>query len=182
MIGLRIPKVIFKTREGDSSNSPNECSIGGKWVDKSTDDYFKDKRVVIFSLPGAFTPTCSSQQLPGFENNYLKLKDLGIDEVYCCSVNDSYTMNAWADKLKIHNIKLIPDGSGLFTKFMGMLVSKDHNGFGQRSWRYMAIINNGMIEKWWQEPGINNDGSDDDPYIETTPENCIKYLSEKNKN
>ena len=182
MIGLKIPKVIFKTREGDSSNSPNECSIGGKWVDKSTDDYFKDKRVVIFSLPGAFTPTCSSQQLPGFENNYLKLKDLGIDEVYCSSVNDSYTMNAWADKLKIHNIKLIPDGSGLFTKFMGMLVSKDHNGFGQRSWRYMAIINNGIVEKWWQEPGINNDGSDDDPYIETTPENCIKYLSEKNKN
>ena len=182
MIGLKIPKVIFKTREGDSSDSPNECSIGGKWVDKSTYDYFNNKRVVIFSLPGAFTPTCSSQQLPGFENNYLKLRDLGIDEVYCCSVNDSYTMNAWADKLKIRNIKLIPDGSGLFTKFMGMLVSKDHNGFGQRSWRYMAIINNGIIEKWWQEPGINNDGSDDDPYIETTPENCIKYLSEKNKN
>ena len=88
MIGLKIPKVIFKTREGDSSNSLNECSIGGKWVDKSTYDYFNNKRVVIFSLPGAFTPTCSSQQLPGFENNYLKLKDLGIDEIYCCSVND----------------------------------------------------------------------------------------------
>ena len=182
MIGFKIPNVIFKTREGDSSASSNECSIGGKWIDKSTKDYFTGKRVVIFSLPGAFTPTCSSQQLPGFESNYLKLRDLGIDEVYCCSVNDSYTMNAWADKLKIYNIKLIPDGSGLFTKFMGMLVSKDHNGFGQRSWRYMAIINNGIIEKWWQEPGINNDGSDDDPYIETTPENCIKYLSEKNKN
>ncbi len=182
MIGFKIPNVIFKTREGDSSASSNECSIGGKWIDKSTKDYFTGKRVVIFSLPGAFTPTCSSQQLPGFESNYLKLRDLGIDEVYCCSVNDSYTMNAWADKLKIQNIKLIPDGSGLFTKFMGMLVSKDHNGFGQRSWRYMAIINNGIIEKWWQEPGINNDGSDDDPYIETTPENCIKYLSEKNKN
>ena len=145
------------------------------------DQYIGDRNVILIGIPGAFTPTCSSQQLPGFENNYLKLKDLGIDEVYCCSVNDSYTMNAWADKLKIYNIKLIPDGSGLFTKFMGMLVSKDHNGFGQRSWRYMAIINNGIIEKWWQEPGINNDGSDDDPYIETTPENCIKYLLEKNK-
>ena len=181
MIGLQIPKVIFKTREGDSSSSLNECSIGGIWVDKSTDDYFNGKRVIIFSLPGAFTPTCSSQQLPGFETNYFKLKELGIDEIYCCSVNDSYTMNAWAEKLQIKNIKLIPDGSGLFTKFMGMLVSKDHNGFGQRSWRYMAIINNGIVEKWWQEPGINNDGSDDDPYIETTPNNCIKYLSEKNK-
>ncbi len=179
MLGLQIPKVIFKTRVGDSSSSFNECSIGGKWVDKSTDDYFKGKRVIIFSLPGAFTPTCSSQQLPGFETNYLKLIELGIDEIYCCSVNDSYTMNAWAEKLQIKNIKLIPDGSGLFTKFMGMLVSKDHNGFGQRSWRYMAIINNGIVEKWWQEPGINNDGSDDDPYIETTPDNCIKYLSEK---
>lgn len=181
MNGFRIPKVIFKIREGDKSSSLNECSIGGKWVDKSTEDFFTNKKVIIFSLPGAFTPTCSSQQLPGFENNYRKLKDLGIDEIYCCSVNDSYTMNAWGEKLKIKNIKLIPDGSGLFTKFMGMLVSKDHNGFGQRSWRYMAIINNGIIEKWWQEPGINNDGSDDDPYIETTPENCIKYLSEKNQ-
>ena len=78
MIGLQIPKVIFKTREGDSSASPNECSKGGKWVDKSTDEYFIGKRVIIFSLPGAFTPTCSSQQLPGFETNYLKLKELGI--------------------------------------------------------------------------------------------------------
>ena len=107
MIGLQIPKVIFKTREGDSSSSLNECPIGGKWVDKSTDDYFNGKRVIIFSLPGAFTPTCSSQQLPGFETNYLKLKELGIDEIYCCSVNDSYTMNAWAEKLQIKNIKLI---------------------------------------------------------------------------
>ena len=86
MIGFKIPNVIFKTREGDSSASSNECSIGGKWIDKSTKDYFTGKRVVIFSLPGAFTPTCSSQQLPGFESNYLKLRDLGIDEVYCCSV------------------------------------------------------------------------------------------------
>jgi peroxiredoxin len=87
-------------------------------------------------------------------------------------------MNAWAEKMEIKNIKLIPDGSGLFTKFMGMLIAKDQNGFGQRSWRYMAIINDGIVEKWWQEPGINNDGSDNDPYIETTPENCIKYLTE----
>ena len=88
-------------------------------------------------------------------------------------------MNAWAEKMGIKNIKLIPDGSGLFTKFMGMLIAKDQNGFGQRSWRYMAIINDGIVEKWWQERGINNDGSDDDPYIETTPENCIKYLKKK---
>ena len=177
MIGLKIPKVIFKTREGDSSDYPNECSIGGKWVDKSTYDYFNNKRVVIFSLPGAFTPTCSSQQLPGFENNYLKLKELGIDEVYCCSVNDAYTMNAWSEKMQIKNVKLIPDGNGYFTKQMGMLISKDHLGFGNRSWRYMAVITDGIIEKWWEEPGINNDGSDNDPYSETMPEKCLEYLA-----
>ena len=140
-------------------------------------DFFKNKRVILFSLPGAFTPTCSSQQLPGFEKNADELKKLGIDEIYCCSVNDSYVMNAWAKKMSISNVKVIPDGSGLLTKYMGMLISKDHDGFGQRSWRYMAVINDGIVEKWWQEPGINNSGSDDDPYTETTPENTIKYLS-----
>jgi peroxiredoxin len=175
--GFKIPKVNFRVREGDSSNDAEICAIGGKWTDKSSDDYFKGKRVILFSLPGAFTPTCSSQQLPGFEKNAAKFKDLGIDDIYCCSVNDSYVMNAWAKKMNISNVKVIPDGSGLFTKYMGMLISKDHDGFGQRSWRYMAIINDGVVEKWWQEPGINNTGSDDDPYIETTPENTISYLS-----
>ena len=177
--GFKLKKNIFKMREGDRANSLNECAIGGKWVDKTTDDFFKGKKVVLFSLPGAFTPTCSSQQLPGFEKNATKFKDLGIEEIYCCSVNDSYVMNAWAKKMSISNVKVIPDGSGLFTKYMGMLISKDHDGFGQRSWRYMAIINDGIVEKWWQEPGINNSGSDDDPYVETTPENSISYLSEK---
>ena len=130
--GFKIPNVVFKVREGDNAPSEEFCAIGGKWVDKTTDDYFKNKRVVIFSLPGAFTPTCSSQQLPGFEKNYFKLKDLGIDEVYCCSVNDSYVMNAWAKKIGIKNIRLIPDGSGLFTKYMGMLIAKDNNGFGHK--------------------------------------------------
>ena len=175
--GFKIPKVNFRVREGDSSNDAEICAIGGKWTDKSSDDYFKGKRVILFSLPGAFTPTCSSQQLPGFEKNAAKFKDLGIDDIYCCSVNDSYVMNAWVKKMNISNVKVIPDGSGLFTKYMGMLISKDHDGFGQRSWRYMAIINDGVVEKWWQEPGINNTGSDDDPYIETTPENTISYLS-----
>jgi peroxiredoxin len=177
--GFKVPKVIFKVREGDIAENPEACAIGGRWVDKTTDDFFKGKRVVLFSLPGAFTPTCSSQQLPGFVKNYNTIKDLGVDEIYCCSVNDSYVMNEWAKKMNISNIKLIPDGSGLFTKYMGMLIAKDQNGFGQRSWRYMAIIKDGTIEKWWQEPGINNTGSDDDPYEETTPENCMKYFLDK---
>ena len=175
--GFVVPKVTFKIRSGDKTETEEVCAIGGEWIEKTSEELFKGKRVVLFSLPGAFTPTCSSQQLPGFVKNYEKIKGLGIDEIYCCSVNDSFVMNAWADKLKISQLKMIPDGSGLFTKYMGMLIAKDQNGFGQRSWRYMAIIKNGIIEKWWQEPGINNNGSDNDPYIETTPENCIDYLS-----
>ena len=85
-------------------------------------------------------------------------------------------MNYWAKQQDIKNVKVIPDGSGNFTRYMGMLIGKNHLGFGFRSWRYMCILNNGVVEKWWQEPGINNDGSDDDPYEETTPENCVGYL------
>ena len=85
-------------------------------------------------------------------------------------------MNAWAEKMQIKNVKMIPDGSGNFTRFMGMLIGKNHLGFGMRSWRYMAIINDGVVEQWWQEPGINNDGEDDDPYGETTPENLMNAL------
>ena len=98
---LKIPKVTFRTREGDEVETDGGCAIGGQWVNKTTDDYFKGKRVVIFSLPGAFTPTCSSQQLPGFEEKYNDIKSKGIDEIYCISVNDSYVMNAWAEHMKI---------------------------------------------------------------------------------
>ena len=178
MEGMKLPKVTFKVRTGDEKPADGGCPIGGTWLDKTTDDYFKGKRVAVFSLPGAFTPTCSSKQLPGFEYNYNKIKDLGIDEIYCISVNDSFVMNAWAESMNIHDVKVIPDGSGNFTRFMGMLIGKNHLGFGMRSWRYMAVINDGVVEKWWQEPGINNDGADDDPYVESTPENMLDYLKE----
>jgi len=168
--GFKLPKVTFRTREFD------ESKMEYKWHDMTTDDYFKGKRVVLFSLPGAFTPTCSTYQLPGFEENYDNIRNQDIDDIYCISVNDAFVMNAWGKDQKIENVKLIPDGSGNFTRYMGMLIGKNHLGFGMRSWRYMAIINDGVVEKWWQEPGINNDGSDDDPYVETTPENCLQYL------
>ena len=174
-----IPKVTFRTREGDEETEDGGCAIGGVWVNKTTDDYFKNKRVVLFSLPGAFTPTCSSQQLPGFEDNYEKIKSMGVDEVYCVSVNDSFVMNAWSKYMGVKNVKMIPDGSGNFTRFMGMLVGKNHLGFGNRSWRYMCVIDNGVVEAWWEEPGINNDGEDNDPYVESTPENMIDYLTKK---
>ncbi len=123
--GFKLNKVIFKMREGDKAGNSNECAIGGKWVNKTTADFFQNKRVVLFSLPGAFTPTCSSQQLPGFEKMFDQFKKLGIDEIYCCSVNDAYIMNAWSEKMQIKNVKLIPDGNGDFTKQMGMLISKE---------------------------------------------------------
>ena len=171
--GFVIPKVTFRTRVFD------ESTMEYKWHDMTTDDYFKGKRVVLFSLPGAFTPTCSTYQLPGFEENYDNIRNQDIDEVYCISVNDAFVMNAWGKDQNIQHVKMIPDGSGNFTRYMGMLIGKNHLGFGMRIWRYMAVINDGVIEKWWQEPGINNDGSDDDPYIETTPENCLGYLGTK---
>jgi len=148
----------------------------GKWVDINTIEIFKNKRVILFSLPGAFTPICSEKQLLGFEKNYEKLCSLGIDEIYCISVNDGFVMNAWADQQKLKKVKVLPDRNADFTRSMGMLIKKNYVGFGMRSWRYCAIINNGVIEKWWQEKGINNIGDDLDPYEETTPENCLEYL------
>ena len=171
--GFKPPKVTFQTRIRDESIEGNNPY---RWQQITSDELFANKRVVLFSLPGAFTPTCSTYQLPGFEENYDRICNNDCDEVYCISVNDAFVMNAWAKQQNIQNVKVIPDGSGNFTRFMGMLVGKNHLGFGMRSWRYMCILNNGVVEKWWQEPGINNDGDDNDPYGETTPEKCVDYL------
>jgi len=172
--GFRLPNVTFKTRVGDGN-------IGGdnpyRWEDKTSDDYFGGKRVVLFSLPGAFTPTCSTYQLPGFEEHYDAIRNQDIDEVYCMSVNDAFVMNAWAKQQNIKNVKCIPDGSGNMTRYLGMLIGKNHLGFGLRSWRFMCIVNDGVVERWWQESGINNDGLDEDPYEQSTPENCMSYLN-----
>ena len=175
--GYKVPCTMFKMRVRDESiGGPNPF----RWEDVTSDQLLKGKRVVLFSLPGAFTPTCSTYQLPGFEENYDKIRNADIDEVYCISVNDAFVMNAWAKQQKIQNVKVIPDGSGNFTRFMGMLIGKNHLGFGMRSWRYMCVITDGKIEHWRQEAGINNDGSDDDPYVETTPENMVSYLDQYN--
>ena len=171
-IRKRVPEMSFPIRV-ETDTSP-----GWEWDSLTYDQVFKGKKVLVFSLPGAYTPTCTNNQLPGYEAMYDKFKDEGIDEIYCISVNDSYVMNAWADRMNIQNVKMIPDGSGNFTRFMGMLIGKNHLGFGNRSWRYMAVVNDGAVEKWWQEPGINNEGTDDDPYVESTPDNMIGYLKE----
>ena len=172
-IGLRVPDCTFMVRvRDDSISGPNPY----KWETKTTADYFAGKRVVLFSLPGAFTPTCSTYQLPGFEQNYDRFtQEFGIDEIYCMSVNDSFTMNAWAKQQNLSKVKVIPDGNGQFTFEMGMLVDKLNLGFGQRSWRYAAFINDGVIEAWFEEPGICDD-CETDPYGESSPENILKYL------
>lgn len=167
-----VPNIVFKTRVRDERiEGPNPY----RWEEKTSFDYFAGKRVLIFSLPGAFTPTCSTYQVPGFEENYDRIRSLGIDEIYCISVNDAFVMNKWAKDQNIQNIKMIPDGSGKFTLGMDMLVCKDNLGFGYRSWRYAAIVDNGRIEKWFVEPGKVDD-CDTDPYGETSPDNVIKYL------
>jgi len=171
-VGLEIPSVVFKTRVRDESiPGPNPY----RWQDRTTDDYFEGKRVILFSLPGAFTPTCSTYQLPGFEDNFAEFQRLGIDAIYCMSVNDAFVMNSWAQAQNIHNVQVIPDGNGEFTHGLGMLVRKRNLGFGSRSWRYAAIIDNGIIEAWFEEPGREDDCATD-PYGESSPENLLQYL------
>ncbi len=167
-----VPSVVFKTRvRDDSIEGPNPY----RWEDKTTFDYFAGKRVVLFSLPGAFTPTCSTYQLPGFEEKYAEFKALGIKEIYCISVNDAFVMNCWAKMQKIKKVKMIPDGAAEFTRKMEMNVRKDNLGFGERSWRYACVVNNGKIEKWFIEPGFE-DNAAEDPYGETSPENVLAWL------
>lgn len=174
MIVRKVPNVTFRTRVRDESiGGPNPY----RWENKTTADYFSGKRVVLFSLPGAFTPTCSTYQLPTFEKLYDEFKALGIDEIYCISVNDAFVMNAWGKAQSIKNVKLIPDGSGEFTRKMGMLVAKDNLGFGMRSWRYAAVVNDGVIEQWFEEEGFS-DNCETDPYGITSPENILKALKE----
>ena len=167
---------IFKFRIGDTDEKGGCTFIGGEWKDVSTKELFGDKKVVIFSLPGAFTPTCSGEQLPTYDEMYSQFKDKGIDDVYCVSVNDAFVMNAWARDLGIKNVKMIPDGDGTFTRSMGMLVNKPKQGFGMRSWRYAAIVNNGTIENMFTEPGQNDFSDDDDPYTVSSPEHVLSKL------
>ena len=173
MINRKLPDVTFKTRVHDAAvEGPNPY----RWQDRTTADLFGAKRVVVFSLPGAYTPTCSNKQCPSFELAYQEILGLGVDEVYCISVNDAFVMFQWGKSLGLKNIKLIPDGSGAFTRHMGMLINKEHLGFGYRSWRYAMVANDGVVEKWFEEPGINDAGTDADPYEMTDPETMIAYL------
>ena len=168
----RVPEVTFHTRVRDESiEGPNPY----RWQDVTTADLFAGKRVVVFSLPGAFTPTCSTYQLPGYDDKFEDFQALGIDEVYCLSVNDSFVMNAWFKQQEVKNVKPIPDGSGEFTYAMGMSVNKANLGFGFRSWRYAMVVNDGEIEQLFEEPGkVGN--CPVDPYEVSNPETVLTYL------
>jgi glutaredoxin-like protein len=158
--GQRVPKVTFKTRSDN------------QWVDVDSDELFAGRNVVVFSLPGAFTPTCSSSHVPRFNELAGVFGENGIDVIVCISVNDAFVMNEWARDQKADNITFMPDGNGDFTRAMGMLVDKDDLGFGQRSWRYSMLVRDGVIEKMFIEPDQPGD-----PYEVSDADTMLDYIN-----
>jgi len=158
--GQKVPSVAFHTRQGH------------EWVDVTTDEIFTNKRVIVFSLPGAFTPTCSSSHVPRFNQLEPVFKANGIDEIICMSVNDAFVMNEWKVEQGADNITFIPDGNGEFSEGMGMLVDKDAIGFGKRSWRYAMVVDNGVVEKMFIEPDQPGD-----PYEVSDADTMLQYVA-----
>lgn len=159
-IGDRVPHAVFRTRTDTG------------WQDVSSDDLFKGKTVVLFSLPGAFTPTCSSNQLPGYNRLAPVFKANGVDDIVCISVNDAFVMREWALGQNAVNVTMIPDGNGEFTEGMGMLVDKRDLGFGKRSWRYSMLVRDGVIEQLFVEPDKPGD-----PYEVSDPETMLRAIN-----
>jgi peroxiredoxin len=170
-----VPDVVFKTRVRDES-------VGGdnpfRWQDVTTDDVFAGKKIVLFALPGAFTPVCSSAHLPGYDARYQDIIDQGVDEVYCLSVNDAFTMYQWAKHLGIKHVKMLPDGNGDFTRGMDMLVRKENLGFGGRSWRYSMLVDDKKIVKLFCEDG-KIDNCPDDPFTVSDADTMLAYLKQQ---
>lgn len=175
-IPTHVPQVTFKTRAPKEGVAANVCSaIEAEWKDVTSDELFKGKKVVLFALPGAFTPTCSSTHLPGYEAKYEELKALGVDEVICLSVNDGFVMYEWGKTQGAKNVRLIPDGSADFTRGMGMLVKKDNLGFGERSWRYSMYVVDGEIKKVFAEAGFS-DNCETDPFEVSDANTMLSFL------
>jgi thioredoxin-dependent peroxiredoxin len=172
----KIPTITFMCRVGDEEPEDGGCPIGGEFVPTTTDQLFAGKRVIVFSLPGAFTPTCSSLQLPAFEQAHEDFYAQGIDEIYVSSVNDSFVMNAWAQHMGIKKVKVIPDGNGEFADSLGMLADMSVITFGKRSRRFAVVINDGVVERSFVEP----DGTEEnpDPYGVSSPAHILKVLSD----
>jgi len=158
--GQRVPNVTFPTRQNN------------EWVNVTSNEIFDNKTVVVFSLPGAFTPTCSSTHLPRFNELAPVFFDNGVDEIVCVSVNDTFVMNEWAADQEVENVRLIPDGNGEFSEGMGMLVNKEDLGFGMRSWRYSMLVKNGIIEKMFIEPEVPGD-----PFEVSDADTMLSYIN-----
>ncbi len=160
MEGKAVPQVTFRTRENN------------QWKDVSTKELFAGKTVVVFSLPGAFTPTCSSSHLPRYNELAPVLRENGVDSILCVSVNDAFVMEAWAKELAVENVRLIPDGNAEFTAGMGMLVDKADLGFGRRSWRYSMLVKDGVVEKVFIEPDKPGD-----PFEVSDADTMLRYIN-----
>lgn len=172
---MRVPQTTFKTRvRNESLGGPNPY----EWKDITSDALFKGRKVVLFGLPGAFTPTCSSSHLPRYEQTYDEFKKLGIDEVICLSVNDAFVMFQWGKTQGAEKVRLLPDGNGEFTRKLGMLVDKSNLGFGMRSWRYSAYIDDGEIKKMFVEPGYE-DNCPQDPFEVSDADTMLSWLKEQ---
>jgi len=168
----RVPDVVFKTRVRDESISGSNPY---RWKDLTTQEIFGGKRVVLFALPGAFTPTCSSTHLPRYEELYDEFAAQGIDKIICLSVNDAFVMFQWGKQQGANNVFLLPDGSGEFTRKIGMLVDKSNLGFGMRSWRYAMVVNDGIIEKMFVEPDFG-DNCPIDPFEVSDADTVLAHL------
>jgi glutathione-dependent peroxiredoxin len=162
--GQRVPQVAFRTR------------ANGDWKTVTTDEIFKGRTVAVFSLPGAFTPTCSSTHLPRYNELAPAFRANGVDEIVCVSVNDAFVMNEWAKEQEAANVRLLPDGNGEFTEKMGLLVDKAELGFGKRSWRYSMLVKDGVIEKMFIEPRKPGD-----PFEVSDADTMLAYLNPKAK-
>ncbi|MFU8838866.1 MAG: glutathione peroxidase [Thiohalomonadaceae bacterium] len=162
--GQQVPSVVFRTREN------------GDWRDVSSDELFKGRTVVVFSLPGAFTPTCSSTHLPRYNELAKVFKQNGVDEIVCMSVNDAFVMDAWKKDQEAENVRLIPDGNGDFSEGMGMLVDKSNLGFGKRSWRYSMLVKDGVVIKQFIEPEVEGD-----PFEVSDADTMLNYINPQAK-
>ncbi|MDG6774571.1 glutathione peroxidase [Thiomicrorhabdus sp. ZW0627] len=162
--GQKVPAVTFRTRQND------------EWVNVTTDELFAGKTVIVFALPGAFTPTCSSSHLPRYNELARVFKQNGVDDIICLSVNDTFVMNAWAEDQEAENVTLIPDGNGEFSDGMGMLVDKTDLGFGMRSWRYSMLVKDGVIDKMFIEPNVPGD-----PFEVSDADTMLDYINPEAK-
>ena len=172
-----VPNVTFKTRvRNDAIEGPNPF----EWKNLTSDEVFKGKRVVLFALPGAFTPTCSTSHLPRYEELHDEFRAEGIDRIVCLAVNDAFVMYQWGKSRNAKNVFLLPDGSGEFTRMMGMLVDKSNLGFGMRSWRYSMLVEDGVIVKMFIEDGFS-DNCPTDPFEVSDADTMLGFLKENRK-